>query len=120
MKTSWAAWNTPKVAGSRLVVVLGHTSCGAVKGACDDVKMGNLTGLLGKTAGRRGGLDPGERNSHNHAFVGEVTELNVKQVVQRIRNESPVLKALEDEGKIRIVGALRHQQRQGDVVLNAV
>ena len=45
-------------------------------------------------------------NSHNHAFVGEVTELNVKQVVQRIRDESPLLKALEDEGKIRIVGAL--------------
>ena len=49
---------------------------------------------------------PGERNAHNHAFVDEVTELNVKQVVARIRTESPVLKALEDEGKIRIVGAL--------------
>lgn len=96
-----------KVAGSRLVVVLGHTSCGAVKGACDDVKMGNLTGLLGKIKPAVAAAStPGERNSHNHAFVGEVTELNVKQVVQRIRNESPVLKALEDEGKIRIVGAL--------------
>jgi carbonic anhydrase len=49
---------------------------------------------------------PGEHNSHNHAFVDDVTELNVKQVVARIRTESPVLKALEDEGKIRIVGAL--------------
>lgn len=96
-----------KVAGSRLVVVLGHTSCGAVKGACDDVKMGNLTGLLGKIKPAVAAAStPGERNSHNHAFVGEVTELNVKQVVQRIRDESPVLKALEDEGRIRIVGAL--------------
>ncbi|WP_374496027.1 carbonic anhydrase family protein [Zoogloea sp.] len=96
-----------KVAGSRLVVVLGHTSCGAIKGACDDVKMGNLTALLGKLKPAVAAAStPGEHNSHNHAFVGEVTELNVKQVVQRIRDESPVLKALEDEGKIRIVGAL--------------
>ena len=96
-----------KVAGSRLVVVLGHTSCGAIKGACDDVKMGNLTTLLEKfKPAVAAASTPGERNSHNHAFVDDVTELNVKQVVARIRTESPVLKALEDEGKIRIVGAL--------------
>lgn len=96
-----------KVAGSRLIVVLGHTSCGAIKGACDDVKMGNLTTLLEKfKPAVAAASTPGERNAHNHAFVDEVTELNVKQVVARIRSESPVLKALEDEGKIRIVGAL--------------
>jgi carbonic anhydrase len=96
-----------KVAGSRVIVVLGHTSCGAIKGACDDVKMGNLTTLLEKfKPAVAAASTPGERNSHNHAFVDEVTELNVKQVVARIRSESPVLKALEDEGKIRIVGAL--------------
>ena len=96
-----------KVAGSRLIVVLGHTSCGAIKGACDDVKMGNLTTLLEKfKPAVAAASTPGEHNSHNHAFVDEVTELNVKQVVQKIRDQSPILKAMEDEGKIRIVGAL--------------
>lgn len=96
-----------KVAGSRLVVVLGHTGCGAIKGACDDVKLGNLTSLLAKfKPAVAAASTPGEHNSHNHAFVDEVTELNVKQVVQRIREQSPILKGLEDEGKIRIVGAL--------------
>lgn len=89
------------------VEVLGHTSCGAIKGACDDVKMGNLTSLLARfKPAVAAASTPGERNSHNHALVDEVTDLNVKQVVQRIRDESPVLKNLEDEGKIRIVGAL--------------
>ena len=96
-----------KVAGSRLVVVLGHTSCGAIKGACDDVKMGNLTTLLEKfKPAVAAASTPGEHNSHNHAFVDDVTELNVRQVVQKIRDQSPILKAMEDEGKIRIVGAL--------------
>ncbi|MBS0368001.1 MAG: carbonic anhydrase [Proteobacteria bacterium] len=96
-----------KVAGSRLVVVLGHTGCGAIKGACDDVQMGNLTSLLAKfKPAVAAASTPGEHSSHNHALVNEVTELNVKQVVQRIRDQSPILKGLEDEGKIKIVGAL--------------
>lgn len=96
-----------KVAGSRAIVVLGHTSCGAIKGACDDVKMGNLTTLLEKfKPAVAAASTPGERNSHNHAFVDEVTELNVKQVVEKIRNQSPILKTMESEGKIKIVGAL--------------
>lgn len=96
-----------KIAGSRLIVVLGHTSCGAIKGACDDVKLGNLTSLLARfKPAVAAASTPGEHNSHNHALVDEVTELNIKQVMQRIHDESPVLKSLEDEGKIRIVGAL--------------
>ena len=96
-----------KVAGSRVIVVLGHTSCGAIKGACDDVKLGNLTTLLAKfKPAVAAATTTGERTSHNHAFVDEVTELNVKQVVQKIRADSPILKGLEDEGRIRIVGAL--------------
>jgi len=71
------------------------------------VKLGNLTALLDKfKPAVAAASTPGEHNSHNHAFVDEVTELNVKQVVQKIRDQSPVLKTLEDEGKIRIVGAL--------------
>lgn len=96
-----------KVAGSRLIVVLGHTSCGAIKGACDNVQMGNLTTLLEKfKPAVAAATTPGERNSHNHDFVDEVTEINVKQVVQKIRDQSAILKGMEAEGKIRIVGAL--------------
>ena len=96
-----------KVAGSRVIVVLGHTSCGAIKGACDDVRMGNLTALLEKFKPAVSATKTeGERNSKNHQFVHDVTELNVKQTVDAIRTRSPVLKEMEDQGKIRIVGAL--------------
>ncbi len=96
-----------KVAGSRAIVVLGHTSCGAIKGACDGVKMGNLTQLLDKyQPAVNKASTPGERNSHNKAFVNEVTELNVKMTLDTIRSKSPILKELEDQGKLKIVGAL--------------
>lgn len=96
-----------KVAGSKLIVVLGHTSCGAIKGACDGVKLGNLTGLLDKiqpavTAAKTAG----ERNSKNYAFVEEVTEINVNDTIKTIRERSPILHELEAQGKIRIVGAV--------------
>ncbi len=96
-----------KVAGSRLVVVLGHTSCGAIKGACDGVKMGNLTTLLDKfTPAVSATKTSGERSSKNHQFVDDVTEMNVQLVVKTIREKSSILKEMEDGGKIKIVGAL--------------
>jgi carbonic anhydrase len=97
-----------KVAGSKLIVVMGHTSCGAVKGACDNVQMGNLTGLLAKimpavAAVPNNGKD---RSSKNYEFVEMVAEQNVRQNVQLIRDRSPILKEMEDKGEVKIVGAM--------------
>lgn len=95
-------------AGSKLVLVMGHTSCGAVKGACDGLKMGNLTGLLQKIEPAIASVQnvPGERNSKNHQFVDAVVEANVRQTMKRIREMSPILRDMEHEGKIQIVGSV--------------
>ncbi|MEJ6005530.1 carbonic anhydrase family protein [Paucibacter sp. AS339] len=96
-----------KVAGSRAIIVLGHTNCGAIKGACDDVQMGNLTGLLAKLKPAvEASSTPGDRNSKNNSFVKDVTEMNVKLTVEKIRNTSPILKEMEAAGQIKIVGAV--------------
>lgn len=96
------------VAGSKLVVVLGHSHCGAVKGACDNVKMGNLTGLLDKLQPAVSSIpkDGSARDSHNHVFVEKVAEANVELTVRDILDQSPVLKQLVKEGKIAVVGAM--------------
>ena len=97
-----------KAAGSKLVVVLGHTSCGAIKGACDDAKLGNLTALIGKIKPAVAAVpnDGKDRSSKNDAFVQMVAERNVRMTVQNIRDKSPVLKEMEDKGEIMIVGAM--------------
>ncbi len=97
-----------KAAGSKLVMVLGHEACGAVKGACDNVEMGNLTALLSKI---KPAIDAvkghdGNRNSKNAEFVAEVVEENVRQTVKDIRERSEVLAEMEKNGEIKIVGAL--------------
>jgi carbonic anhydrase len=98
-----------KLAGAKLVVVLGHTSCGAIKGACDGAELGNLTTLLAKirpAVDAVKGFKPEERTSANAEFVAKVTEQNVRQTVADIRKDSPVLAGLERDGKIKIVGAI--------------
>ena len=97
-----------KVAGSKVIVVLGHTSCGAIKGACDDAKLGNLTGLLAKIKPAVSSIpDDGKgRTSKNYAFVDKVAEANVHMTVQTIRDKSPVLKEMESKGEVVIVGAM--------------
>jgi len=97
-----------KLAGSKLVLVLGHTACGAVKGACDGAKMGNLTALLEKIQPAVDAVEghEGNRNSKNTAFVDEVIEANVRLTVEDIRKRSEVLAQLEKDGNIMIVGGV--------------
>ncbi|MBK6775156.1 MAG: carbonic anhydrase [Flavobacteriales bacterium] len=96
-----------KVAGAKLVVVLGHTRCGAVKGACDDVRMGNLTVLLNKI---RPAVDDtrtlGERNSANDTFVESVALRNVELAVEQITQRSPILKEMLTAGAIDLIGGM--------------
>jgi carbonic anhydrase len=99
-----------KLAGTKVIVVLGHTSCGAVKGACDDAKLGNLTILLHKIKAAVRAVDQPnsekERSSKNISFVNEVAKKNVQLTIEDIRSLSPVLKDMEDIGEIAIVGAM--------------
>jgi len=94
------------VSGAKLVLVMGHTSCGAIKGACDHVQLGNLTGLLEKIEPAVVAVHdvPGERNSKNKNFVEAVSVANVRLTVERIRELSPILRELERQGKIQIAG----------------
>ena len=97
-----------KVAGSKVVVVLGHTRCGAVKGACDGVELGNHTHLLAKIQPAIDAVpdDGTPRTSKNHAFTTKVATENVRLMVDQVRRDSPVLRELEAEGKILITGAV--------------
>jgi carbonic anhydrase len=97
-----------KVAGAKLVVVMGHTECGAIKGACDNVTLGNLTTVIQA-------LQPAvndvkeiqdDRTSKNKKFVRLVTEANIRRTVAKLRADSPILNDLEKSGQIKIVGAI--------------
>ncbi len=105
-----------KVAGAKIIVVLGHSQCGAVKGACDHVEMGNLTALLSK-------IQPAvydeksvteNRNSNNNDFVEKVATINVKRTVQAILERSPILKEMVATGECGIVGGY-HNIATGEV-----
>ncbi|KGT95534.1 carbonic anhydrase [Erwinia typographi] len=95
------------VAGAKLVLVMGHTACGAVAGAIDGAELGNLTGLLKhiRPAIAKTEYD-GARKGSNPEFVDAVARMNVALTVDNIRSQSPVLKKLEDEGKIKITGCM--------------
>ena len=99
-----------KLAGTKLIVVLGHTSCGAVKGACDHARLGNLTTLINKIEPAVEAViepkDESLRNSSNIEFVNEVAKKNVYMTIDNIRNSSEVLKAMEDAGEIDIIGGM--------------
>ena len=96
-----------KVAGSKVVLVMGHTNCGAIKGVIDGVELGNLTALLSKI---RPAVEAtrykGERSSKNYAFVDAVAQENVVMTIANVRQRSPVLRDLESAASIKIAGAM--------------
>ena len=105
-----------KVVGTKIILVLGHTKCGAVVGACDHVEMGKLTQLLNK-------IKPAiekevemntNRSGSNDQFVERVTINNIKMVMEQIRAESPIIAELEDQGQLKIVGGL-YDVKSGEV-----
>ena len=98
-----------KLAGSKVIVVMGHTSCGAVKGACDHAKLGNLTQMLDKIAPAVNAIETPEgtdRSSKNLDFVNKVAVKNVEMTISNIKSQSPVLNEMYEQGEIDIVGAM--------------
>jgi carbonic anhydrase len=97
-----------KVAGSKLILVLGHEECGAIKATIDDVRLGNITPMLEKLqpAVRASEGFEGEKTSKNPEYVAHVCENNVMLTIDNIRQRSPILKEMEDNGEIMIVGAV--------------
>src|SRR5258706_585009 len=96
-----------KVAGSKVVLVMGHTACGAIKGAIDGVQLGNLTALLAKIRPVVEATEyAGERSAKNYTFVDAVARKNVSATIANIREKSPVLRDLESSGSIKIAGSM--------------
>ncbi|WP_339836123.1 carbonic anhydrase family protein [uncultured Maribacter sp.] len=108
-----------KLAGTKLVVILGHTSCGAIKGACDHARLGNLTALINKIEPAVDAVteptDESQRNSKNLEFVDKVSEKNVLLTIDNVRKNSPVLSEMEKNGEIKIIGAM-YDISNGEVI----
>ena len=96
-----------KLSGAKVILVMGHTACGAIKGAIDNAELGNLTGLLAKIKPAVAATAySGDRTSKNYAFVDAVARKNVELTISSIRKDSPVLAAMESSGAIKIAGAM--------------
>lgn len=97
-----------KASGAKLIAVIGHSNCGAIKGAIDDVQLGNLTGLLTKVKPALNAVPATDqpRTSKNYKFVDEVAEANVRLVLKEIPERSPILRAMLDKGEIGLVGGM--------------
>lgn len=96
-----------KVSGAKLILVLGHESCGAIKSAIDDVKLGNITAMLAKikpSIAKSQNFE-GDKTSKNAAFVEYVAKNNVLNTIEAIKAKSPILKEMSDKGEIKITGA---------------
>ena len=108
-----------KVAGSKIIVVLGHSKCGAIQGACDHVKMGNLTALLSKI---QPAIDDektikADRSSKNVEFIKKVTLINVKRMMKEIIERSPLIKEMLENKEIKLVGGY-HELANGVVTFD--
>jgi carbonic anhydrase len=100
-----------KLSGAKVVLVMGHTACGAIKGAIDNAELGNLTGLLAKIKPAvKATTFKGELSSKNGAYVDAVAQKNVELTMTEIRQKSPVLAELESKGMIKIAGAMYNLQ----------
>jgi carbonic anhydrase len=100
-----------KLAGAKVVLVMGHTACGAIKGAIDNAELGNLTGLLDKIKPAVQATNySGERSAKNYAFVDAVARTNVQITTDNVRKNSAVLADLESKGTIKIAGAIYNLQ----------
>jgi carbonic anhydrase len=101
-----------KIAGSKLIVVMGHSNCGAVKGACDHVEMGNLTELLAKLQPavyeEKSVTSREERNSQNAQFVENVANINIRRAVKSIVSRSYILEQMVEKGEVAIIGAMHN------------
>jgi carbonic anhydrase len=98
-----------KLSGAKVVLVMGHTACGAIKGAIANAELGNLTGLLAKIKPAvQATTYPGDRSATNYAFVEAVARKNVELTIAGIRRDSPVLAEMESKGTIKIAGAMYH------------
>jgi carbonic anhydrase len=97
-----------KVSGAKLIAVIGHSNCGAIKGAVDDVELGNLTGLLAKIKPAIDAVPAGvqPRTTKNYTFINDVSKANVKLVMKEIRERSPILSEMLDKGEIELVGGM--------------
>jgi len=95
-----------EVVGSKLIMVLGHEDCGAIKAACDGIEVGHITGLINniKPAITKTKID-GDNTSVNKKYINDVAKTNVQLTIERIREKSDIIHSLEQEGRIRIVGA---------------
>jgi len=107
-----------KVAGAKLIIIMGHQHCGAIIGAIDDVKLGNLTTTLSKIkpAIKMSQNYQGNMTSRNEEFVKLVSENNVRHAISTIRSKSPILKEMEENGEIKIVG-LFYTLTKGELLL---
>ncbi|MBZ9777767.1 carbonic anhydrase [Psychroflexus sp. CAK8W] len=106
-----------KVAGSKLVFVLGHESCGAVSAACDGVELGNITHLLKNLKPAVEAVETdGKRDSTNKEFVHDVVQKNVELTMDRVREKSSILKSMEEKEEIKIVGGV-YSLQTGEVEL---
>lgn len=99
-----------KLAGTKLVVVLGHTACGAIKGACDNAELGNLTKLISKLKPAVEAVsepkDTSLRNSGNIEFVDTVAKMNVNLTIENIKTQSEVLNEMAENNEIMIIGGM--------------